>query len=99
MWYFRQGQLVSGLSPGLCLTVRGGRSDDGTQIILWGCGNQQDRAQQFYRVGRQVHSVLNGGYVCLNVQGGLDDDATPIILYHCQGGGAVNELWDFVLFN
>ncbi|MBB6037921.1 RICIN domain-containing protein [Phytomonospora endophytica] len=83
---------LANVNSGLCANVAGGGAVDGTAIIQWPCGGQQNAVWWFAAqgAGYQVGGLESGK--CLNVAGGAIP-GQPLVLYTCQPGGAVNDVW------
>ena len=83
---------LANVNSGGCVNVAGGGNLDGTSIIQWTCGGQQNAVWWFAAQGAayQVGGLESGK--CLNVSGGAIP-GRPLVLYACQPGGAPNDAW------
>ncbi|MDF5722545.1 MAG: ricin-type beta-trefoil lectin domain protein [Rhizonema sp. PD37] len=80
--YLRKSSSSSSSSY-LCLGTQGGKSDNGTAIIIWDCNSNPDQSWTYTSTG-QLKGV---GGKCISARGGSVDNGTPIILWECNGLG------------
>jgi hypothetical protein len=69
----------SSSSSYLCLGTQGGKSDNGTAIIIWDCNRNPDQSWTY------TYGQLKGvGGKCISAEGGSVKNATAIIIWDCN---------------
>jgi hypothetical protein len=67
-----------------CVDVRGGHSDDGTNIDEWTCNNTVSQEFTIVPLGNGMVNIMTFWNKCVDVRGGKTDDGTNIDEWTCN---------------
>ena len=66
--------------------MEGGKTDEGTPVILYTCNGGANQKWRF-----EKGALVGIGGNCLDVKGNKSKDGQPLVLYRCTGGA--NQKW------